>query len=134
MGALLLEKTRLCQPVILLLSNGLMQLGARVKLNCPGPSGDLAPFGSPGLRSSKNHRQETVADARCPRRSHRTGPRHHVSGGVVIKKTGAQFLGFRECRRPDKRRVNGGEESAADDDASDDTRELYEMTQVHRRK
>jgi len=48
MGALLREKTRaFARPVVLLLSNGLMQLGARVKLNCPAPPDALAPFGSP---------------------------------------------------------------------------------------
>ena len=48
MAALLREKTRaLARPVVLLLSNGLMQLGRRAILDRPRPSDHLARFGSP---------------------------------------------------------------------------------------
>ena len=48
MTKLLDEKTRgFARPVVLLLSNGLMQLGGRAMLDRPTPSDQLAPFGSP---------------------------------------------------------------------------------------
>jgi hypothetical protein len=48
MATLLGEKTRaFARPVVLLLSNGLMQLGGRAKLDRPAPSDHLARFGSP---------------------------------------------------------------------------------------
>ena len=48
MTRLLDEKTRaFARPVVLLLSNGLMQLGRRAMLDRPRPSDHLAPFGSP---------------------------------------------------------------------------------------
>lgn len=48
MATLLGEKTRaFARPVVLLLSNGLMQLGQRAMLDRPRPSDHLARFGSP---------------------------------------------------------------------------------------
>jgi len=48
MSTLLGEKTRaLARPVVLLLSNGLMQVGPPARLDRPRPSDDVARFGSP---------------------------------------------------------------------------------------